>query len=438
MISSIASNALDYSTEIEKLQALSIKRILDAENKLFKRLKVDQASLQLGVYAENIEQIVTQRLRVDGGIFAYKSAKSYVSKVDSMFTSINFLRQSFPAELQFQEQLAKIHSLQKSIEALQALQEVIAERKVLVESKLRAIGKLGKDYQKYADVITDCRGKFEQIKAEINEPDKLVSRALSILAQRKEFRQFFAKNSMMAGFMRLPIEDNPVDPSMLNGLQTRKEMEKLLTDRFGATDVIPGLGIKSTPMPGMQTYLASIGKQRGLKDILIENELISSGHLETVQKRKFKDRVHFGVNFQTVRASGIFPTTSDLGLSLGIDLSDRFTAGVGAAGKIGLGQSIQQIKISGQGVSFRSFIDGRIKGGIYLTASAEMNYLSEINKLDQLKEMSAWKFAGLAGLTKKIRVNQKAQANFQLLYDFFYRSTGVPTQPLLFRIGYSF
>ena len=439
LANSISDKALLYSDKIESLQKSSLKGIEEAEQKLFRHIRVSPEVFSKDASIESVESMLNKKLKNLNDKLVPLSARSYLPKVDSMFTSLKFLTQNNQLSSSYLNlPLENLEALQQKIGQLQALQDVIAERKVLIESKLRSLGKLGKDFQKYNTAVSGYKSRFEALKADLDKPDKLVTQVLSLLAQRKEFRQFFAKHSIMAGFVRLPVEGEPIDPKVLEGLQTRKEIEKILTDRFGSTDVIPGVSGKGTPMPGMQSYLASLGETRGMKELLRENELLSSKRISPKEKRKFKDMLHWGVNIQTVRATGIFPTTTDIGLSLGMDFTDRLTGGIGMAGKLGLGQNIQNIKISGQGLSLRSFVDGRIKGGIYLTASAEMNYLTEITKVDQLKDLSAWKFAGLAGLTKKFQLNQRAQANIQILYDFFYRANGIQTQPLVFRFGYSF
>jgi hypothetical protein len=436
---SISNKAMSYAEKISSLQEASLHGIEEAEQKLFQKLKIVPNNLSQGTDVESLQSMLEKKLKSVSDKALPSLAISYLPKLDSMLTSLKFLQEhSQLSENAINLPLKNLEELQRKINKLQAVQEVVMERKALIESKLRSLGKLGKEFQRYNATLSSYKSKFELLKADFDQPDKLITKALGLLAQRKEFRQFFSKNSMMAGFMRLPVEGETTNTKGLEGLQTRKDIEKLLTDRFGSVPAIPGVSKRGGSMPGMPTYLASLDDMPGMKELLKENDLVLNGSISPQAKRRFKDMLHLGVNIQTTRATGIFPTTTDIGLSLGIDLTDRLTSGIGVAGKLGLGQSIQNMKLSAQGLSLRSFVDGKIKGGIYLTASAEMNYLKEITKIEQLKDMSAWKFAGLAGLTKKFRLNQKTQANIQLLYDFFYRANGVQTQPLVFRFGYSF
>jgi hypothetical protein len=81
-----------------------------------------------------------------------------------------------------------------------------------------------------------------------------------------------------------------------------------------------------------------------------------------------------------------------------------------------------------------------IKGSFSATGGFEYNYTTPFNSYQQLKQMQYWTKSGLLGVTKtvsmKSRVFKKTQ--LQLLWDFLSYQQVPRTQPLLFRIGYSF
>jgi hypothetical protein len=57
------------------------------------------------------------------------------------------------------------------------------------------------------------------------------------------------------------------------------------------------------------------------------------------QKNKnFLQRLEYGANIQSQKATNFFPVTSDLGLSVGYKLNDKSIIGIGASYKIGLGR----------------------------------------------------------------------------------------------------
>jgi hypothetical protein len=114
--------------------------------------------------------------------------------------------------------------------------------------------------------------------------------------------------------------------------------------------------------------------------------------------------------------------------------------GLGASYKLGWGQDIGHISISNQGLGLRSFLDWKIKGGIYATGGFEYNYQQPFGKLDILYHLNSWQQSGLIGITKTVSVRSKwvSQTKAQLLWDFLSYSQIPQAQPFKFRVGYNF
>jgi hypothetical protein len=164
------------------------------------------------------------------------------------------------------------------------------------------------------------------------------------------------------------------------------------------------------------------------------------------QKTKtFLKRLEYGFNLQTQKTNYFLPTTSDIALTVGYKINDKCTIGVGASYKLGWGNGINHISMSNQGIGVRSYIDLKLKGSLWVTGGYEQNYLPELaGKLDSLPAGihgsswgKGWQSSGLIGLTKKIKMGKKA-SNVQLLWDFLSYSQVPRTQPVKFRVGYSF
>ncbi len=151
-------------------------------------------------------------------------------------------------------------------------------------------------------------------------------------------------------------------------------------------------------------------------------------------------RLEVGVNVQTTRANGWFPSTTDLGLSLGYKVSNKMTVGVGSSYNIGWGSSINHIHFSSQGISLRSFIDVQIKKNIYISGGFEESYTTPFTSLAQLETTSMWQRSGLIGLSKMVSLPGKVvkKTKVSLLWDFLSYSNRPPTQALIFRVGYNF
>jgi hypothetical protein len=132
----------------------------------------------------------------------------------------------------------------------------------------------------------------------------------------------------------------------------------------------------------------------------------------------------------------------DIALTVGYKLNNKSVAGIGASYKMGLG-SIDNIIFTNQGISIRSFLDWKLKKQFFISGGWEMNYLATIptqNILLPKVTNNSWQQAALAGISKKIKIKTKLfkETKMQLLYDFLAKQHSPISQPILFRMGYSF
>jgi len=154
----------------------------------------------------------------------------------------------------------------------------------------------------------------------------------------------------------------------------------------------------------------------------------------------FWQRIELGANMQSTRSNSFFPVTSDIGLSAGYKINDKSIAGIGLAYKLGWGQSIRNIKLTHEGIGLRSFLDWKIKGSLYASGGFEYNYQQPFASVQSLYKADSWQQSGLIGVSKIISVNSKffKKTKVQLLWDFLSYNQLPRTQPLKFRVGYSF
>ncbi len=147
---------------------------------------------------------------------------------------------------------------------------------------------------------------------------------------------------------------------------------------------------------------------------------------------------------QTQKSQAFFPTTSDIGLSVGYKITDNSIVGVGGSYKVGWGKDIRNISISSQGAAIRSFLDVRLKGSFFASGGYEYNYqpLSSTTRLttQELQAAEEWQQSGLLGVSKIVSLKSKffKKTKLQLLWDFLSYQQVPKAQPLKFRVGYSF
>ncbi|MEJ7769704.1 MAG: hypothetical protein WKF89_17930, partial [Chitinophagaceae bacterium] len=220
----------------------------------------------------------------------------------------------------------------------------------------------------------------------------------------------------------------------VGGLQTRDHILQVMTKRFGSVANVQ-------QMFGQQVQ-GSVSTLNQLKDKISQlvgttRDLEIPDFKPNNQKvKQWKNRLELGTNLQTVKSNRFFPSTSDIGISIGYKLNDKSIIGIGGSYKMGWGKDIRHIIITHEGMGIRSFIDYKIKGNIWLTGGGEMNYKSEFDNFEVLNNYSAWQTSALVGISKKYKVSNKMKGNAQLMYDLLWKEQVPRTQPVLFRVGY--
>jgi hypothetical protein len=274
----------------------------------------------------------------------------------------------------------------------------------------------------------------------LKDHKKAEKKAMEVLGKTKLFRDFLRKNSQLASLFNLP--GNPADPtSQLNfaGLQTRTQVNAILQQQLAA-------GGQSAQQQFSQNLQQAQDQLNSWKNKLTQSgssgsdDIMPEGFKPNNQKTKsFLQRLELGSSFQSQKANGYFPATTDMGLSIGYKLTDKNIMGIGASYKMGLGESIRHINITHQGIGLRSFIDWKIKGSFWMSGGYEMNYRNAFNRIDVLKDLDAWQQSGLIGLSKVISLKTKffSKTKLQFLWDFMSYQQLPRTQPILFRVGYS-
>lgn len=330
----------------------------------------------------------------------------------------------------------KVAQLNNQLENTEAVQEFIRERKKqLLQQAIQYIGKskylqkINKEAYYYAETLRNYKEIF-------NDTKKTEEFVIKLLQKIPAFKDFFSRQSQLAGLFPMPSGGQNGQVGFA-GLQTRSQVTAFIQNQnaMGSMDF-------ATTLEG------EIRNAQGIID-QIRNKINGSGGsgLETTgfkpnnQKSKtFKQRLEFGTNLQNQRTNYFFPTTTDLGLSVGYKLNDKSIIGLGSSFKMSWGKDIRHIKFSGQGLSLRSFLEWKIKGNFFASGGFEYNYQQAIPNVRSLYSVSDWKRSALLGITKTISLKGKflKKTKIQLLYDFFYRDKLPITEPIKFRVGYVF
>lgn len=339
----------------------------------------------------------------------------YSSKLDSLKTAIRFLQQG-KDHAQYSKLLDEYASLQQQLNATADITKFLQERqKYLLDNipgleKLSMFRKFRKDADHYKAALASYKEMWEN-------PSKLEAQLTGMLARIPAFRDFFGQQSDLGSVFQLPGNSNITNAA---NLQTRNSLNEFITQNLGSSGNVQQQLTPAVAQMNEMATLPEFNRERSVPG-------------------KPKRRFEYNTNIQSARSDNFFPATTDVGLGIGYRLNDKSIVGVGASGKIGWGKGFNDMRVTGEGLSLRSFADMKLKGRIWISGAWEYNYQQSFSNMRRLHELNAWKVSALLGITKKIEINHSRLKSYEirLFYDFLYRYTMPVTSPIKFRVGYS-
>lgn len=436
LFDAIQSRSKKLEKKLERQTERYLQKLARQERELKSKLwkKDSIAAKQLfGDIDDNYAQLKSAASQQAG-----RFSNVYSGHMDSMKTALNFLQQnnlinqSGAAGLQMQSALNSYADLQGQLNQAEAVKKYLKARQQQLREQLEKFG-LVKEFRKFQKEAYYYRQQVNEYKQLLEDPSRLEEKLLQVANAIPAFKKFFRQHSELGRLFRLPGNDEPT--ALIAGLQTRASVQQDLLQRFGS-----GPDVRNAMQQGMGAAQAELSR--------LKNKLNSPGGDSDIpgfkpnnQKTKsFWQRVEFGANVQSVKSNSYFPVTSDLALTAGYKINDKSIAGIGASYKLGWGQNIRNIRITNEGVGFRSFLDWKLKGSLYASGGFEYNYQQPFDGIPQLYAVDNWNKSGLLGVSKIVSVQNKffRKTKIQLLWDFLSYEQRPRTQPLKFRVGYSF
>ena len=434
--------------KLDRLEDKIISKSLKTLNRLQKeeeRIYRKQLSTKDSIAARN--KLTEIKIKYQGLSDKFKNPattisgenRHYIPYLDTLKTAFGFLNQN-DLTGNIKNTFEKVGSLEGRMQQTEEIKRFIRERREQLKQELGQLG-LTKQLKHFNKEVYYYAEQLKEYKTILSDLRKIERKALDLLSQTKAFQDFFKKNSMLASLFRMPGSD-PNDPSYtanLSGLQTRAQVNNLIQQQIsaGGPDAMnqfkQNLQQAQTQMQKLKDKVLNSGGSSSDDDV-------PSFKPNSQKTKSFWQRLELASNIQSQKTNGLFPVTTDFGLSLGYKPTDKSIIGVGASYKLGWGQNIRNIRITHQGAGLRSFVDYKLKGSFWLSGGFEMNYQSEFNRIALLQNLNAWQESGLVGLSKVLSIKSKffKKTKLQLLWDFLSYEQRPRTQPVIFRFGYSF
>lgn len=426
----------------------TIRKLWKQEAKIIRRFSTfDSAAIEnLFSSIETQYQQLTKQINGEPPVSQGRLTGEYLPYLDSLKGGLLFLnarREFLPTVIspQIKDALDELKEFQNKLQRAEAIKQFIRERKQqlgelftryssLPGKVTRALKKYNKQFYYYSEQIREYREMFR-------DPDKLLSKTLSLLNKMPAFQQFMKKHSELGNLFSLPSNYNSA--LAIAALQTKVQVEQAMTGQIGGGSA----GVGQVFHRQIQTAQSQLDQFKQKLNVLGGNsgDVAMPDFKPNTQHRKtFFERLELGINIQTTKANFIFPSTTDLAFTVGYKIDDKKIAGIGIVGKIGWGQDIQHVSITGQGLGLRSFIDLRLKNSFYVSGGLEYNHQQPFSEIQQLNDLDMWSTSGLIGVTKIISVKSKVfkKTKLQLLWDFMAYRQLPATNPIKFRVGYNF
>jgi hypothetical protein len=428
-----------------------VNRMARQEEKLRAQLYKTDSAKAAALYPQDPKQqyaAMLQKFKQDSSRVFTSMGPEYLARVDSLQGALGFLNKNpgvlnaNPAmQAKMQASLASVQQLQAKLAAADAIRQFVQSRKAQIQQALSGYTRLPSGitnavagYKKQAYYYAD---QVRQYRSELNDPDKMMQTALVLLNKLPAFTGFMQKNSFLAGLFGVPAGYG-TDQGMV-GLQTRDQVMNMIKSQIGqggssgASAIQSGLQSAQQDITKLQNKLSALGAGSGGMDM-------PQFPVNEQKKQTFLKRLEVGVNFQTSQTTYWYPTTSNLGVSLGYQLGHGNVAGIGMAYKLGLGNGFQHMALSSQGLGLRSFLQVKVKKTWGLAAGFEYNFQQPLSSYQDIRNLSSWTRSGLVGITKTVSMKSTVfkKTMVEFLWDYLSYSQIPRTAPIIFRAAYSF
>lgn len=451
LFSRIDGQAKSLDQQLTRQTEKYLKRMARKEAKLKAKLYKQDSARAAALFATDPEQqyaALIQKFRQDSSRIFTSMGPEYLPYADSlqgmlkfMNTNSSLLPAGFSQQAAIQSSLVQVQQLQARLQQADLIKQFIQARKAQIQQYLSQYTKLPagitntlQDYNKEAYYYAVQVRQYREI---LNDPDKMMQTALQLLNKVPAFSNFMRQNGFLAGLFGVPAGYG--DPAGPVGFQTRDQVLAMIQNQLGQggsggmAALQNSLNTAQQDINNLHNKLSSLGGGSG--DMDMPNFKPNDQHTKT-----FLQRLEYGTYFQTTPATTLYPSYSDLGLTLAYKLGHSNSIGVGASYKLGWGRPIQHIALSSQGAGLRSFVDIHVKKSFSLTGGYELNYLTPFSSFQDIRLLSRWTPSGLIGVSKTVSLKTAVfkKTEVGLLWDFLSYQQLPKTQPFVFRLGYNF
>ncbi len=370
---------------VERRAEKAIQKMIKKESALEQKLQgqvhgpdsIRASALFAGNKAQLQQLLTNLRAGPSVNLPGTSSLRQYMPRIDSMQTALKFLGQPGLA-LTSQTQKIRLLSqhfqqLQESLRRAGDVQAWFSQCGQQLQSQLSNTG-MGKQLLGVNQEAYYYQAQLLEYKGMLNDPEKMQQAVLSAVREIPAFQSFFQKNSYWS--VLFPAQPNAGTPAALAGLQTRDDLQKQLQTKLNLSPgVISTVAVKAGESGeggtvNLQNQLQNAqAKLESLKEKLASVGGSSGGNItmpdfqpNPQHNKTFLKRLEYSFTIQNSSSTALLPAISSLGLNIGYKLNSNAIVGVGGSYLLGVGNGLNQIHFSNQGLGYRVFSDIRLKG----------------------------------------------------------------------------
>jgi hypothetical protein len=455
-IESITNKAESYNTKIDKQTAKYLNKIEKQEKKLKRKIAKLDSTAAKELFDKSQQNYTALKNKITNKAAVVKANKitQYIPGLDSITTSLQFLKENNVANAikegnsSITKSLDAYQQLQSKLEVTNEITNYLKQRKELLKTTLEKYN-VGKYLKKYNKAAYYYSAQINEYKALLKDPVKAEKLLLTALNKIPQFKEFFAQFSVLGQLFPMP-QNSTANVANLAGLQTRAQVMQIIQTNFGGSGTGPNAGIQAL----QQNIQEAQNELQKLKNKVMEN--MGGGDADfspptpegggkpwrpnNEKTKPFIKRWELKTDLQSNKGNGLLPNIADVAVGIGYKFDDKKIAGIQVAYKLGLGNGLNAIKLSTQGVSYRSYIDFKFNKNIWLSGGYEVskftNLLQDNNALAN-PPFGGWGGSALLGLSKKYSITKKRKGEAKILYNFLWQQQP-NAQKIIFRTGLNF
>lgn len=470
------TSAMDkYLQRSQRIQQKLLRRLKKQEACVMKQLAAKDSTL----YKQYLDMPLTYdsiaALSKDTGVLNQKAGKRNAT-IDSLKGVQQFIQKQSGKlnaaaslageELPGGEYTVKLSELQSKLNAEQQIKDLIRQRGNALEQLAGSNNIAG--LQNIQKKVYYAEEKMKAWRQLANNPDEAEEKAMEYLQGVEGFDNYL--NTNKSAFGGLGNNATAADLQSM-GYQTKSQVGKMLQDKLGNNLA----AVQQSMGEQVQQFIEKLngvtdkvkeakGAVNEAKQTLAEAKAAKDQlkHMEKPAFRKnpergkpFWQRLETHYNFQTMRATpdGLRPAMLDLGASVAFKHTPKLSYGIGIATSIGLGQNWQNIKLSYEGISVRSYADWillygfsvqagyeqifRPLGRPYLDVPAEPNNPQFQQSDNALKTaFGGQQASAYLGVMKRYKISSKWSGTFMAGFNFLWQQNNLRS-PFMIRFGSS-